>query len=200
MIGDPEGNSGFSVETDWNGRPVQAWIPAPLRQRPLDLSVSVAQASERACAALWLADARLPDHWEPLARLLLRNEGVASSGIEGLREPIESVLIAGRTSMGGTAGWVADNLVVIQWALDTTHEPLTVGTLHRWHRQLMQHGMLPPDLVGTFRPTLGWVGGNSPLDAAYVPPPPSEVPELMDDLVAFANDTPKTSTRYPMPQ
>ena len=191
MVLDSEDYSGFSVETDWNGRPVEAWVPAPLRQRPLDLSVSATRASERACAALRLADTRLPDHWEPLARLLLRNEGVASSGIEGLREPIEAVLVAGRTGAGGTAGWVADNLVVIQWALDTAHELLTVETLHRWHRQLMQHGMLPPALVGTFRPTLGWVGGNSPLDAAYVPPPPSEVPELMEDLVTFANDTPE---------
>ena len=186
-----EGYSGFSVTTDWNGRPVQAWVPAPLRQRPFDLSISAARASERACAALRLADARLPDHWEPLARLLLRNEGVASSGIEGLREPIEAVLVAGRTGAGGAAGWVADNLVVIQWALDTTHEPLTIDTLHRWHRRLMQHGTLPPDLVGAFRPALGWVRGNSPLDAAYVPPPPSEIPGLMDDLTAFANDAPE---------
>ncbi len=188
---DPEGNPGFSVEADWNGRPVEAWVPTPLRQRSIDLSAASVRAGERACAALRLADARLPDQWEAMARLLLRNEGVASSGIEGLREPIESVLVAERTGAGGTAGWVADNMVVIDWALDTAHDPLTVGTLHRWHRQLMQHGRLPPDLVGAFRPALGWVGGSSPLDAAYVPPPPSEVPGLVDDLVDFANDPPE---------
>ena len=188
---DPEGNPGFSVEVDWNGRPVEAWVPTPLRQRSVDLSAASVRAGERACAALRLADARLPDQWEAMARLLLRNEGVASSGIEGLREPIESVLVAERTGAGGTAGWVADNMVVIDWALHTAHDPLTVGTLHRWHRQLMQNGRLPPDLVGAFRPALGWVGGNSPLDAAYVPPPSSEVPGLVDDLVDFANDPPE---------
>ena len=104
---------------------------------------------------------------------------------------METVLVAGRTGAGGTAGWVADNLVVIQRALDTAHEPLTAEILHRWHRQLMRNGTLSPDLVGAFRPTLGWVGGNSPLDAAYVPPPPSEVPGLVEDLVAFANDLPE---------
>lgn len=190
MAADSEGYSGFSVEVDWNGRPVQAWVPALLRERPLDLSASAARASERACAALRLADARLPDRWEAMARLLLRNEGVASSGIEGLREPIESVLIAERTGAGGTAGWVAGNLVVIDWALETAHEPLTVDALHRWHRQLMQHGSLPPDMIGVFRPAVGWVGGSSPLDAAYVPPPPAEIPRLIDDLVAFANADP----------
>ena len=153
----------------------------------MDLSASAVRAGERACAALRLADARLPGQWEALARLLLRNEGVASSGIEGLREPIESVLIAERTDQGGTAGWVADNLVVIDEALATSNDPLTIGTLHSWHRQLMRHGRLPAHMIGAFRPAVGWVGGTSPLDAAYVPPPPSEIPRLMDDLIAFAN-------------
>ena len=190
MIADSEGYSGFSVEADWNGRPVQAWVPALLRERSMELSASVTRASERACAALRLADARLPDRWEAVARLLLRNEGVASSGIEGLREPIESVLIAERTGAGGTAGWVAGNLAVVDWALETAHEPLTVDALHRWHRQLMQHGWLSSDMVGVFRPSVGWVGGNSPLDAAYVPPPPTEIPRLIDDLIDFANVEP----------
>lgn len=183
-----ERSGGSLVEADSNGRKVRAWVPTPLQERSLKLSVSTVRASERACAALRLADARLPDRWQAMARLILRNEGVASSGIEGLREPIESVIVAGRTGAGGTAGLVASNLAVIDEALATAHEPLTIETLHRWHRQLMRHGPLPPEMVGAFRPTLGWVGGNSPLDAAYVPPPPSEIPRLMDDLVAFAND------------
>jgi len=44
-----------------------------VRERPLVLSASTARAGERACAAIRLADDRLPGHWEPLARLLLRN-------------------------------------------------------------------------------------------------------------------------------
>ncbi|WP_419928381.1 Fic family protein [Candidatus Poriferisocius sp.] len=191
MEPDSEDYSGYSVEVDWNGRPVQAWVPALLRERPAELSASAARACERACAALRLADARLPDRWEAMARLLLRNEGVASSGIEGLREPIESVLIAERTGAGGTAGWVAGNLIVIDWALETAHEPLTVDALHRWHRQLMQHGSLPPDMIGVFRPAVGWVGGSSPLDAAYVPPPHADISRLVDDLIAFANTDPE---------
>jgi Fic family protein len=48
-------------------------------------------------------------------------------------------------------------------------------------------GSLPGHLVGAFRTEQSWVGGTSPRDAAYVPPPPELVGELMDDLVAFAN-------------
>ncbi len=190
MMGDSESSPGYAVLTEWNGRPVEAWVPALLRERSLDLSVSAARAGERACAALRLADARLPGQLAPLARLLLRNEGVASSAIEGLHEPIESVLIAGRTGAGGPAGWVADNLVVIDQAFDTADAPLTPGTLHRWHRRLMQHGALPSEMTGAFRPVLGWIGGTSPLDAAYVPPPPSEIPPLVEDLIAFADSFP----------
>lgn len=132
----------------------------------------------------------MPDRWEPLARLLLRNEGMASSAIEGLRVPAEAVLMAGRTGSGGTAGWVADNLVVIDRALETAHAALTVDTLHGWHRRLMRYGMLPPDMIGVFRPVLGWVGGSTPLDATYVPPPPREIPRLVDDLILFADRAP----------
>ena len=188
---DSEGSPGREVEAEWNGRRVRTWVPALLKERRFDLSGPTIRVGERACAALRLSELRMQDHWEPMARLLLRNEAVASSGIEGLREPIESVLVAARTGGGGAAGWVADNLVVIDWALDTAHEPLTTDILHSWHRQLMQHGMLPSDMVGTFRPALGWVGGTSPLNAAYVPPPPSEIPRLTDDLIAFSNSEPE---------
>ena len=113
MVVDSESSAGRGVTVEWRGRPVRAWVPAPLAQRDLTLSTAAARAAERAVAALRVADARLPATWEPLARLLLRHEGMASSGIEGLREPIESVLVAERTGAGGTAGWVADNLAVI---------------------------------------------------------------------------------------
>ena len=179
---------GHPVTVEWRGRPIQAWVPAPLGNRPITLSGSTIRVAERACAALRLAQARLPQVWEPLARLMLRNEGIASSGIEGLVEPVQSVLMAARTADEGVAGWVADNLVVIDQALDTANDPLTIDTLHGWHRQLMRYGRLPEPMIGVFRPALGWVGGHTPFDAAYVPPPPSEIPRLIDDLIDFADD------------
>ena len=187
MVGDSEGSAGRYAAVDWGGRRVRAWVPAPLRERDLALSSATARAAERAVAALRVADARLPAEWAPPARLLLRHEGVASSGIEGLREPIESVLVAERTGAGGVAGWIADNLAVIDAGLSTARDPLSVEMLHRWHRRLMRHGHLADHMVGEFRSALGWVGGRSPADAAYVPPPPSEIPRLIEDLIAFAD-------------
>lgn len=183
-----DGSAGAFVDVDWGGRQARAWLPAPLAKRDLSLSTATARVAERAASALRLADARLPSEWEQLARLTLRHEGVASSGIEGLREPIESVLIAERTGAGGTAGWVADNLAVIDEALSTPSEPLSVEMLNQWHRRLMRHSRLPAPMVGRFRTALGWVGGTSPIDAAFVPPPPAQIPRLIDDLIGFIDN------------
>ncbi len=183
------GGAGTTVTAEWNGRQVDTWRPAELGERDFSLTEPEARATERAAAALLASDAQLPDTWEALARLLLRHEGIASSGIEGLREPLVSVLIAERTGAGGAAGWVADNLEVIRLALEEAQQPLSVSTLHRWHTRLMRNSGLSAELIGSFRPRVGWVGGSSPLDAAYVPPPPGEIPELMDDLVSFADST-----------
>ncbi|MDE0135687.1 MAG: Fic family protein [Acidimicrobiaceae bacterium] len=182
-----EGTAGRSAAVEWRGRTVAAWVPAELSQRDLTLSTPDVRSAERAVAALRLADQRLPATWEALARLLMRHEGIASSGIEGLREPVTSVLVAERIGLGGAAGWVADNLAVIDGSVQTAHETLTITMLHDWHNRLMRNSDLPPEMIGTLRPALGWVGGTSPSDAAYVPPPPEEIPRLMDDLVRFAD-------------
>ncbi len=105
-----EGLPGREVDAEWNGRLVRTWVPALLGERRFDLSGSTIRAGERACAALRLSELRMQDYWEPMARLLLRNEGMASSGIEGLREPIESVVVAARTGGGGNAGWAGLHL------------------------------------------------------------------------------------------
>ena len=179
--------TGRSVPVEWHGMRVAAWVPATLRDRDLSLDVRAVRAAERAVAALRLAEQRFPVGTASLGGLLLRHEGMASSGIEGLRESVVSVLAADRSSSGGGAGWIADNLAVIDMALQTAQQPLRVEMLHGWHERLMRHGDLPESMVGTIRPALGWIGGTSPLDASYVPPPPEEIPRLLDDLVRFAD-------------
>jgi Fic family protein len=115
---------------------------------------------------------------------------VASSAIEGLHAPLAEVAAAelDDSAVETASAWVADNLAAVTHALTTASaSPLSVDLLHSWHRRLMRHGSLDASMVGAFRQAQGWIGGTSPLDATYVPPPPTDVPELMDDLVAFAN-------------
>ncbi len=184
---------GSDMVVVWNGRPVRAWRPEPLSALALDLPVDVARSTERAAAGVRRVGDRLPAGSEPLARLLLRAEGTASSNIEGLRAPVAAVataeLDAGAAS--DSAAWVADNLAVVTDALDAARSggALTERELHRWHTRLMRHGGLDADLVGAFRTLQGWIGGRGPHDAAYVPPPPDLVPDLMGDLIAFTGRT-----------
>lgn len=179
--------SGAWSEFDWHGRTAQAWQPDPLGIRKFEFAEATVRAAEQATSALSLSDQALPASWEPLARLLLRTEGIASSSIEGVRAPLLDVALAEITESASDAGWIADNLAAVTDALDSS-KPLTVDSLHGWHERLMRHSVLEPEMIGAFRTAPSWIGGTSPLDAAFVPPQAHEVPALMDDLITYANE------------
>lgn len=182
--------AGHEVTVEWQGRRVRAWVPDPLARRSLRLSERTARLTEQAIAAVLRSREALPARWEPMARLLLREEGIASSFIEGVRAPLADVLAAElEPTEGEPATWVARNLETVLGAIaEAPDGPLTAGTLHRWHRRLMAGAhYLPADLIGAWRDRVGWIGGTGPHDAALVVAPPQEVPGLMDDLIAFAN-------------
>ncbi len=180
---------GRRVDFDWNGRRATAWLPIGLEALSIELSPATIRATERSAALLTAVDQSLPTNWEPLARLLLRSEGIASSSIEGVRAPVSDVALAEMDPTAGDSGWIVDNLAVVESAITSAGDELTVDTLHRWHGDLMGHSPLPAEMIGTFRTQPSWIGGTSPLDAAYVPPPVGAIESLMDDLVACANDT-----------
>ena len=175
---------------DWNGLPVRAWVPEPT-DRLLDAVTSRAQRrAARASEALQRQSDELPVGWEPLARLLLRTEGVASSQIEEVRAPLPDVAAAELDPhlASQAAGWVADNLNAVTQAIERVRPPLTLAVLHRWHRTLMRSAdYLPAATVGAFRRQLGWIAGASPRIAAHVATPPDLVPAAMRDLLGFIN-------------
>ena len=183
--------AGRIVRIEWLGRSVDAFVPGLLGEQELVLPERVIRATERAVSALQRADDRVVHRFETLARLLLRTEGVASSYIEGLRAPAELVAVAevDDAAVDASSAWVADNLAVVDASLEHARStiPLRLSDLHDWHRRLMVHGSLAGELVGRFRRTQSWVGGPTPSEAAYVPPPPEQVGELMRDLVKFTN-------------
>jgi Fic family protein len=176
---------------DWGGRPIAASVPPFLAVLDLELPERVVRSTEQAIAAVRRSSDTLPASWEPLARLLLRSEGVASSALEEIRAPLEDVAVAEIAPLvTGPSAWVADNLSVVAAAVDSARrEPLSGDLILDWHRRLMEHAIphLDQALVGRFRDRPGWVGGRTPLEAAYVAPPHDLVPELMADLVLFAN-------------
>ncbi len=184
--------AGTEVPIVWRGRRARAFVPTPLAERDLTLAPATVARAGAAQAAVELAAEALPDDHVPLARLLLRAEGLASSFVEGIAAPVLDVLLAEsaddpEAAVGGAAPWVAANLAAVEEALAEIGDPLTSTRLCRWHRTLMAGSPLPARHVGGLRTEQGWIGGTSPLDAHLVTPPAEEVPRLVDDLVAYVN-------------
>lgn len=63
---------------------------------------------------------------------------------------------------------------------------IAVADLVEIHRVLLR-STHDHAIAGVVRTTQNWIGGNAfnPLDAAFVPPPPEQVPTLLDDLCRF---------------
>jgi len=175
----------------------EAYIPDPLVGRAIsldgDVAADVADA-ERAIARLD-ADAVALADTEALARLLLWAESVASSRIEGLAVGGRRLLhAAAARDFGGepsdvTAAEVLGNIDAMVWAVADAERPITVDHLLEVHRRLLIGTRLEPH-AGRLRTEQNWIGGSSynPCSAAFVPPPPELMQELLDDLCAFCND------------
>ena len=183
--------AGDEVPIVWHGRRAHAFVPTPLATRDLDLAPDTVARSARAQATVEHGAESLPADFVPLARLLLRAEGVASSFIEGVTAPVVDIVLAEeRGGEPSAAAWVAANLAAVGDAVEEAHDgPLSVAALCRWHRTLMTGSPTPSRLVGVLRDEQGWIGGTSPLDAHLVTPPPDAVPDLVDDLVEYVNRT-----------
>lgn len=184
---------------DRQGCEYEAYVPDPLAGRAFLLDGNVAADvadAERAMVTLGASAAALANT-EALARLLLRAESVASSFIEGLvvggRRLLraEAASAAGETDIDVTADEVLGNIDAMTWAVDTlgTAESVTVDGLLRVHERLLGVTRLRQH-AGQIRTVQNWIGGSSfnPCSAAFVPPPPDHVEELLDDLCVFLND------------
>lgn len=136
---------------------------------------------------------------EPLARLMLRSEAMASSRIEGLAVSAQKLLeFEALDEMGvehyldSTEASVLGNIAAMQQGINdaSTLEHISLTDICHIHKLLLAN---TPDahLGGMLRAEQNWIGGNrmNPIGARYVPPRPTYVRNLMDDLIAFCNNS-----------
>jgi Fic family protein len=169
-----------------------AFVPDPISDLDPSLSAGVAAAIERAVSACTHLDTSpgIQD-LEPVARLLLRAESVASSRIEGLRlshRRIEEARFAPEGARG-TALSIVRNIDAMSRAIELGMRPdaLAVDDLLSIHAALM-HTPEDLDIAGKVRDRQNWIGGgNTPRRAEFVPPPPDRVPSLLEDLMRFCS-------------
>jgi Fic family protein len=171
-----------------------AFVPDPLGTRRLVLDARVAADVADAERALVTLDAAVdrqpgPHRLEVLARLLLRAEAVGSSRIEGLVVSPRRLALADldpELEPTSHAREVIANLAALRDALTLADRGGAIGMddLCGLHARLMA-GTRDAHLGGVVRTEQNWIGGHTPLDAAFVPPPHDRLPALLDDLCAY---------------
>ena len=159
-------------------------LPAPLTADLVDVETAVRSLN---------ATSDLAVNLEPLARFLLRAEAVASSNIEGLRMNVrrlarsEAEVREGWTPSDETAAAVLGNIRALDQALasaSSTRQSITVETIQEIHVALLA-GTRDEPWAGVIREEQNWIGGANPCSAAFVPPPATEVPALLEDLAEY---------------
>jgi Fic family protein len=193
------GDSGPGVaRRDRQSCDYEAYVPDPLTLRTFPHSAETAADvadAERAIATLDARASALLDT-EALARILLRAESVASSRIEGLEVGARRLLRAeaamklGEPPSDVTAAEVLANIDAMATAIRGIGpgDLITVEALLEFHRRLLAGTRLDAH-AGRIRTEQNWIGGSSynPCSAAFVPPPPQLVRDLLEDLCAFCN-------------
>ena len=175
----------------------EAFVPKRIAELEPDLPGAVAGVVSDAEAAIAELNRGARLELQPLARLLLRTESVASSKVEGMQVETRTLARAeakqevGR-SIGAEAAEILANIDAMQLAIEraVAADAIAYDDLLDIHRRLLARVPNASAMAGKFRQVQNWIGGNdyNPCAADFVPPPPEEIPSLLDDLCRFAND------------
>ncbi len=184
--------TGAYARTTVAGEEVAAFIPhsLPPADPPLELDegiVGLLRQAEQGLAQLKLAAEMVPSvHWFVYA--FVRKEAVISSQIEGTQATLldllnfEATERVGSTSPGHVEE-VCNYIDALTYARDELRKesglPLSMRLLNAAHERLM-HGVRGGDKQpGEIRRSQNWIGGTRPGNAAFVPPPPHVLGDLL---------------------
>ena len=166
-----------------------AFEPAPL---PDDLRfdaslVSALSQADQALGRLAGAGQQLPNP-HLLIGPYLRREAVSSTRIEGTQSTLEEVLAAEAQVLPETPDRreVSTYVRALEIGLRRLSElPLSNRLIREMHAELMRGVRGAERSPGEFRLSQNWIGGRSPADAVFVPPPATSLPGHLADLERF---------------
>lgn len=161
--------------------------PAPIAAATVDIDPGVAESARSATSMIERFDERAA-HWGlPFASVLLRSESASSSQIERLSASARRIALA---SLGDArnrnAISIARNVDAMRAAVDLS-ESLDTAAILAMHEKL--GGGDDPGNAGRFRQEWVWIGGRSPVTAAFVPTRHENVAPAIKDLVTFLRRT-----------
>lgn len=170
----------------------QIYLAEPLNEDEFSLPGELATVVSDAELAIAHLNSTAAPQLGPLARLLLRTESIASSKVEGMQVDAKQLARAEvRDDIGRKASTEAlqilANVDAMQFAIEETAgaQRITPYEIVDIHRVLMKRSN--PRIAGRIRDRQNWIGGNdfNPCGANFVPPPPEQVGDLLDDLCRF---------------
>lgn len=172
----------------------QIFLAELLREDDFSLPGELATVVSEAELAIAHLNSTAAPQLGPLARLLLRTESIASSKIEGIQVDAKQLARAEvREDIGRKASSEAveilANVDAMQFAIEETANARGISPYEilALHRVLMERSNRK--IAGRLRDRQNWIGGNAfnPCGADFVPPPPDDVPELLEDLCRFCD-------------
>lgn len=157
---------------------------------------AAAGAHALAMKAIQKADriaASLPDHFA-LSRILVRQEAVNSSSIEGTHSTLDAVLEAEVAEEGQEVDeatlQVRDYAVALEDAMRLVmrdgRQAFSLELVQQMHANLMAGDKDYKDVPGEIRTRVVWIGGGKNAGASeFNPPPPQRVAQCMEEHIAY---------------
>jgi Fic family protein len=190
----PKRTTGRYERTTVGGEQVAAFVPhaLPPAAPPLVVDTAVTarlRTAEQALVRLELAGEMVPSlDWFIYA--FVRKEAVVSSQIEGTQATLVDLLtFEAQDSAEPRAAPSADVEEVCNYLDALAHAraqladprglPLSMRLLNETHARLMRGVRGAEKLPSEVRRSLNWIGGSRPGNAAYVPPPPHALGEVL---------------------
>ena len=176
----------------------RAFIPAPL---PPDPPVRVEGELQTLLSAADLSVGRLDGSIQTLPNpdlfvsMYVRNEAVLSSRIEGTQSSLQDVLAAEAKVLARGRPQDVNELLnyidAMHYGLERLPDlPVSVRLIREIHAKLMRQVRGANLTPGELRTSQNWIGapGSTLREAAFVPPPPHEVPNALGNLETFLHD------------
>ncbi len=195
-------STGEQVSTTAAGEEVKAFVPHPLpvTDPPIRLEGPVAArlvAAEQALARLDLA-AQLVPSMDWFLYAFVRKEAILSSQIEGIQATLVDLLEfeSGEERVATPDITEVCNYVeALKYAraqmVSPKGLPLSMRLLNETHRLLMRGVRGASKAHGEVRRTQNWIGGSRPGNAAFVPPPPNQLPKALEALEKYIHGSDK---------
>lgn len=178
--------------------PVRAFVPHPLPPaRPAltpELYADLNRQAELALARLAGVSGLVPSvDW--LLYGAIRKEALLTSQIEGTQATLTDLFdeeagfkVSNIDDVEEVTNYLRAFRRVQEQLRDPKGLPISVRLLCDAHRLLLDGARGAGKQPGELRRSQNWIGGTRPGNAAFVPPPPEQVPALLADVERFIHD------------